>query len=78
MKIKLLREFVILFKDFDGVEYLSLKKLSSIIQEYFLSNSMFQINEQKFTISTPKDLLKRGLDQSKKGSHCNDIRGWEK
>ena len=36
---------------------------------------MFQINEQEFTISTPKDLLKRGLDQSKKGITLQRYKG---
>ncbi len=64
---KVKEKFEILFKDFDEFNYMNLKKFSDRLQEYFLNSSTFQINDEKFDIFSPRDLLAKGLEQSKKG-----------
>ena len=64
---KVKEKFEILFKDFDEFNYMNLKKFSDRLQEYFLSSSIFQINDEKFDIFSPRDLLTKGLEHSKKG-----------
>ena len=64
---KVKEQFEILFKDFNELNYLNLKRFSDRLQEYFLDTSSFQIDSDKFDIFTPKDLLFKGLEQSKKG-----------
>ena len=64
---KVKEQFEILFKDFNELNYLNLKRFSDRLQEYFLDTSSFQIDSDKFDIFTPKDLLLKGLEQSKKG-----------
>ncbi len=64
---KVKEQFEILFKDFNELNYSNLKKFSDRLQEYFLETSSFQIDDDKFDIFSPKDLLLKGLEQSKKG-----------
>ena len=64
---KVKEQFEILFKDFNELNYSNLKRFSDRLQEYFLDTSSFQIDGDKFDIFTPKDLLLKGLEQSKKG-----------
>ena len=44
-----------------------MKRFSDRLQEYFLDTSSFQIDGDKFDIFAPKELLLKGLEQSKKG-----------
>ena len=46
---------------------MNLKRFSDRLQEYFLNSLTLQINDEKFDIFSPRDLLTKGLDQSKKG-----------
>ena len=64
---KVKEQFEILFKDFNELNYSNLKRFSDRLQEYFLDTSSFQIDGDKFDIFAPKDLLLKGLEQSKKG-----------
>ncbi len=64
---KVKEQFEIFFKDFNELNYSNLKKFSDRLQEYFLETSSFQIDDDKFDIFSPKDLLTKGLEQSKKG-----------
>ncbi len=64
---KVKEKFEILFQDFNQLNYINLKKFSDRLQEYFLNSSTFQINDDKFDIFSPKDLLIKGMEQTKKG-----------
>ncbi len=64
---KVQEKFEIFFKDFNELNYSNLKKFSDRLQEYFLNTSSFQIDDNKFDILSPKDLLIKGLENSKKG-----------
>jgi DNA gyrase subunit B len=64
---KVKEKFEIFFKDFDEFNYVNLNRFSHRLQEYFLNSSTLQINDEKFDIFSPRDLLTKGLDQSKKG-----------
>ena len=64
---KVTEQFEIFFKDFNEFNYSNLKKFSERLQEYFLNSSSFKINDENFNIFSPRDLLQRGLEQSKKG-----------
>ena len=64
---KVKEKFEIFFKDFEEFNYMNLKKFSDRLQEYFLNSSTFKIEDEKFDIFSPRDLLTNGLDQSKKG-----------
>ncbi len=64
---KVQEKFEIFFKDFNELNYSNLKKFSDRLQEYFLNTSSFQIDDNKFDIFSPKDLLIKGLENSKKG-----------
>jgi DNA gyrase subunit B len=64
---KVKEKFEIFFKDFDEFNYVNLNRFSHRLQEYFLNSSTLQINDEKFDIFSPRDLLIKGLDQSKKG-----------
>ncbi|MAZ46417.1 MAG: DNA topoisomerase (ATP-hydrolyzing) subunit B [Rickettsiales bacterium] len=64
---KVKEKFEILFQDFNQLNYINLKKFSDRLQEYFLNRSTFQINDDKFDIFSPKDLLIKGMEQTKKG-----------
>ena len=64
---KVQEKFEIFFKDFNELNYTNLKKFSDRLQEYFLNTSSFQIDDNKFDIFSPKDLLIKGLENSKKG-----------
>ena len=63
---KVVEKFVIDLVDFENIDFVNLKNYSELIQEYFLSNSKLKISEEEFDIFTPRDLLKKGLGQSKK------------
>ena len=64
---KVKEQFEIFLKDFNELNYSNLKRFSVRLQEYFLDTSSFQIDGYKFDIFAPKDLLFKGLEQSKKG-----------
>ena len=64
---KVKEQFEIFLKDFNEMNYSNLKRFSDRLQEYFLDTSSFQIDGHKFDIFAPKDLLFKGLEQSKKG-----------
>ena len=64
---KVKEQFEIFLKDFNELNYSNLKRFSDRLQEYFLDTSSFQIDGYKFDIFAPKDLLFKGLEQSKKG-----------
>ena len=64
---KVKEQFEIFLKDFNELNYSNLKRFSVRLQEYFLDTSSLQIDGYKFDIFTPKDLLFKGLEQSKKG-----------
>ena len=64
---KVKEQFEILFKDFNEFNYSNLKKFSDRLQEYFLNSSIFEINDDNFNIFSPRVLLQKGLEQSKKG-----------
>ncbi|MAI29936.1 MAG: DNA topoisomerase (ATP-hydrolyzing) subunit B [Rickettsiales bacterium] len=64
---KVKEQFEILFKDFNEFNYSNLKKFSDHLQEYFLNSSIFEINDDNFNIFSPRDLLQKGFEHSKKG-----------
>ncbi|MDC2965683.1 DNA topoisomerase (ATP-hydrolyzing) subunit B [Alphaproteobacteria bacterium] len=64
---KVKEQFEIFLKDFNELNYSNLKRFSDRLQEYFLDTSSFQIDGNKFDIFAPRDLLFKGLEQSKKG-----------
>ena len=64
---KVKEQFEIFLKDFNELNYSNLKRFSDRLQEYFLDTSSFEIDGYKFDIFAPKDLLFKGLEQSKKG-----------
>ena len=64
---KVTEQFEIFFKDFNEFNYSNLKRFNEHLQEYFLNSSSFKINDENFNIFSPRDLLQRGLEQSKKG-----------
>ena len=72
---KVVEKFVIDLVDFENIDYVSLKNYSELIQEYFLSNSKLKISDEEHDIFTPRDLLKKGLDQSKKGVTLQRYKG---
>ena len=72
---KVIEKFVIDLVDFENIDFVNLKNYSELIQEYFLSNSKLKISEEEFDIFTPRDLLKKGLDQSKKGVTLQRYKG---
>ena len=72
---KVVEKFVIDLVDFENIDFVNLKNYSELIQEYFLSNSKLKISEEEFDIFTPRDLLKKGLDQSKKGVTLQRYKG---
>ena len=70
-----MERFFIKLSSFDEFNYVNLKKYSQLMQEYFLSNSILRINDEKFKINSPKDLITFGLDQSKKSYSVQRYKG---
>ena len=72
---KVSETFKIKFSDFDDFNYVSLKKYSELMQEYFLSTSFLKLGEQKIIISSPKDMISKALDQSRKNFSVQRYKG---
>ena len=72
---KVVENFVIKLSSFEEFNYVNLKKYSKLMQEYFLSNSVLRISDEKFQINSPKDLITFGLDQSKKSYSVQRYKG---
>ena len=61
---KVSESFTIKISDFDDFNYINLK-YCDLMQEHFLSNSFLKLGDQVIEISSPRDLIRDGLDQSK-------------
>jgi len=72
---KVEEKFIIKLSSLDEFNYVNLKKYSQLMQEYFLSSSILNINDEKFHINSPKDLITFGLDQSKKSYSVQRYKG---
>ena len=72
---KVSETFKIKFSDFDDFNYVNLKKYSELMQEYFLSTSFLKLGEQKIIISSPKDMISKALDQSRKNFSVQRYKG---
>ena len=72
---KVEEKFIIKLSSLDELNYVNLKKYSQLMQEYFLSSSILNINDEKFQINSPKDLITFGLDQSKKSYSVQRYKG---
>ena len=72
---KVTETFTIRLSDFNNFNYVNLKKYSELMQENFLSKSLLKLSDQTIEISSPKDLLKKVLDQSKKNYSVQRYKG---
>ena len=72
---KVIENFKIELSDFDEFNYVNLKKYSELMQEYFLSKSFLKLSDQTIEISSPKDLILKVLDQSKKNYSVQRYKG---
>jgi len=72
---KVTETFTIKLSDFNNFNYVNLKKYSELMQENFLSKSLLKLSDQTIEISSPKDLLKKVLDQSKKNYSVQRYKG---
>ena len=63
------------FSDFNDFNYVNLKKYSEIMQEYFLSKSFLKSGDQSIEIHSPRDLITKALDQSKKNYSVQRYKG---
>ncbi len=72
---KVSETFKIKFSDFEDFNYVNLKKYSELMQEYFLSTSFLKLGEQKIIISSPKDMISKALDQSRKNFSVQRYKG---
>jgi len=72
---KVTETFTIKLSDFNNFNYVNLKKYSELMQENFLSKSLLKLGDQTIEISSPKDLLKKVLDQSKKNYSVQRYKG---
>ena len=72
---KVNEKFHIKLSDFENLNFSNLKKYSKLIQEYFLGESRLSIGENNYEIFTPKDLLLKGMEQSKKGMTVQRYKG---
>lgn len=72
---KVTETFTIRLSDFNNFNYVNLKKYSELMQENFLSKSLLKLGDQKIEILSPKDLIKKALDQSKKNYSVQRYKG---
>ena len=72
---KVTETFTIKLSDFNNFNYVNLKKYSELMQENFLSKSLLKLGEQTIEILSPKDLIKKALDQSKKNYSVQRYKG---
>ena len=72
---KVTETFTIKLSDFNNFNYVNLKKYSELMQENFLSKSLLKLGDQTIEILSPKDLLKKVLDQSKKNYSVQRYKG---
>ena len=72
---KVTESFKIKFSDFNDFNYVNLKKYSEIMQEYFLSKSFLKSGDQSIEIHSPRDLITKALDQSKKNYSVQRYKG---
>ena len=72
---KVSESFTIKISDFDDFNYINLKKYCDLMQEHFLSNSFLKLGDQVIEISSPRDLIRDGLDQSKKNYSVQRYKG---
>ena len=72
---KVTESFKIKFSDFNDFNYVNLKKYSKIMQEYFLSKSFLKSGDQSIEIHSPRDLITKALDQSKKNYSVQRYKG---
>ncbi len=72
---KVNEKFHIKLSDLENLNFSNLKKYSKLIQEYFLGESRLSIGENNYEIFTPKDLLFKGMEQSKKGMTVQRYKG---
>ena len=72
---KVTENFQIKFSDFSEFNYVNLKKYSEIMQEYFLSKSSLKLGDQNIEILSPRDLIRKALDQSKRNYSVQRYKG---
>ena len=72
---KVTETFTIKLSDFNNFNYVNLKKYSELMQENFLSKSLLKLGDQTIEILSPKDLVKKALDQSKKNYSVQRYKG---
>ena len=72
---KVTETFTIKLSDFNNFNYVNLKKYSELMQENFLSKSFLKLGDQTIEILSPKDLIKKALDQSKKNYSVQRYKG---
>ena len=72
---KVTETFTIRLSDFNNFNYVNLKKYSELMQENFLSKSLLKLGDQTIEILSPKDLIKKALDQSKKNYSVQRYKG---
>ena len=72
---KVTENFQIKFSDFSEFNYVNLKKYSEIMQEYFLSKSSLKLGDQNIAILSPRDLIRKALDQSKRNYSVQRYKG---
>ena len=72
---KVTETFTIKLSDFNNFNYVNLKKYSELMQENFLSKSLLKLGDQTIEILSPKDLIKKALDQSKKNYSVQRYKG---
>ncbi len=72
---KVMESFSFYKKDIDAGIYENLNKYSELIQEFFLSPSVLIFKEEEIPIKTPRNLLKNGVEISKKGISVQRYKG---
>ena len=72
---KVTETYTIKLSDFNNFNYVNLKKYSELMQENFLSKSLLKLGDQTIEILSPKDLIKKALDQSKKNYSVQRYKG---
>jgi len=72
---KVMESFSFYKKDIDAGIYENLNKYSELIQEFFLSPSALIFKEEEITIKTPRNLLRNGIEISKKGISVQRYKG---
>ena len=74
MKIKCKKDFLISFEQIMSNEIKNLNQYCGFMQEYFLGQLTLNIKDNDFTISTPKELILKGLNFVKKVCLFKDTR----